>query len=103
MLDTWVEKWLEDPDGGGIFPPQRDSILAHDQECTSLNHAWLPRRKGVSCPSDLMECDTCGITFFWEGIVGFFDDCPDSEYFFCQCCSEKIAVCPCGNTCAKQP
>lgn len=100
---AWRERWLSDPDGGGCFTGQRDLILAHDQSCPSLNEVWLPRRKGVSCPSDLMECETCGITFFWEGIVGLFDDCPDSFWYFCRCCAEKAASCPCGGDCIKDP
>ncbi|HWB35431.1 MAG TPA: hypothetical protein VHA75_05330 [Rugosimonospora sp.] len=102
-LAEYVRRWSEDPDGGDCFTGQRDLILAHDDACSSLRYAWLPRRRGVSCPSDLMECETCRITFFWEGITGLFDDCPESMWFFCRCCAEKALSCPCGGNCARQP
>lgn len=101
--DSYLASWLGNPDGGGVFTGQRDLILKHDQGCESLRHAWLPRRKGVSCPSDLMECETCNITFFWEGLVGLFDDCPESFWYFCRCCAGKITSCPCGGDCIKEP
>jgi hypothetical protein len=102
-LDPYVERWAQNPDGGGVFTGQRDLILEHDQGCLSLKNAWLPRRKGVSCPSDLMECETCRITFFWEGLTGLYDDCPESFWYFCRCCAEKISSCPCGGDCVKEP
>ena len=101
-LNTYVLRWMDDPDGGGAFTGQRDLIHAHDQECPSLREAWLPRRKGVSCPSDMMECETCDIRFFWEGLVGLYDNCPESHWYFCQCCSERITCCPCGGNCIKE-
>lgn len=101
MLDDWSKQWIKDPDGGGAFSYQRDLIVEHDQTCPSLAHVWLPRRKSVSCFSDWMSCDVCEITFGWEGIVSFFDDCPDSAYFFCRCCAEKVTRCPCGGDCVR--
>lgn len=104
MAETsYLDRWLADPDGGGCFTPQRDRILAHDRNCASLWYAWLPRRKGVSCPSDFTECETCEVSFFWEGITGLFDDCPESFWYFCRCCSERITSCPCGGDCVKEP
>ncbi len=100
---TYLNQWLVNPDGGGCFTRQRDLIATHDQTCSSLREAWMPRRKGASCPSDLMECDTCGITFFWEGITEPFSECPDRFWFFCYCCAEKVTACPCGATCVKNP
>lgn len=102
-LDTYVERWTQNPDGGGCFTGQRDLILKHDQECPSLTNAWLPRRKGVSCPSDMMDCETCEITFFWEGLTSLFDDCPESFWYFCRCCAERVARCPCGGDCVRDP
>jgi hypothetical protein len=102
MLSEYALSWTRDPDGGGCFTGQRNLILAHDQGCTSLRYAWLPRRKGASCPSDFTECETCGITFFWEGIVGLFDDCPESFWYFCRCCAGKAASCPCGGDCVRE-
>lgn len=99
---TYLARWLVDPDGGGCFTRERDLIIAHPP-CESLRHAWLPRRKGVSCPSDMMECESCEITFFWEGLTGLFDDCPDSFWYFCRCCAEKATRCPCGGNCIKEP
>lgn len=101
--NTYLARWLTDPDGGGCFTRQRDLILAHDQDCTSLRHAWLPRRRGVSCPGDFTECETCDITLFWEGSVGLFDDCPESFWYFCHCCAERVTSCPCGGECVKDP
>lgn len=102
-LDPYVRHWTQDPDGGGVFTGQRDLILKHDQDCPSLKDAWLPRRKGVSCPSDLMECELCGITFFWEGLTGLYDDCPESFWYFCRCCAKRTTACPCCGDCIKKP
>lgn len=103
MLETYLETWTKNPDGGGMFTGQRDLILAHDQECPSLRYAWLPRRGGVTCLSDFMGCESCDISFCWEGITGLFDDCPDSFWYFCHCCAAKVTQCPCGGTCVKNP
>lgn len=103
MLDDWTRKWIADPDGGGRFSRQRDLIIDHDDSCGSLDHVWLPRKAGVTCLTDITECDTCDIAFFWEGIVDLFDDCPDSAYFFCRCCAEKVMACPCGSDCVRDP
>lgn len=101
MLTEYVRHWIADPDGGGMFTGQRNLIQAHDTQCPSLKDAWLPRRKGVTALGDTMGCDVCDITFFWEGLVALFDDCPDSHWYFCRCCAEKVADCPCSAGCAK--
>lgn len=95
-MTPYLVQWLADPDGGGRFSRQRDLIAGHPASCTSLIQAWLPRRDGVSCPSDLMECDNCGITFFWEGLRTVFEDCPESHHWLCECCAP--ATCSCEKT-----
>lgn len=94
-LSNYGRSWLTDPDGGGRFTGQRDAVLAHDQTCPSLADIWVPRKGGVSCPSDLMECETCRITFFWEGLRVAFEDCPYSNHWYCVCCLAKATACPC--------
>lgn len=98
MITAYMQQWLDNPDGGGRFPVQRDAIRAHDQTCTSLNSAWLPRAGGHSCLSDLTECDgDCGITFFNEGLVPGFEDCPDVWHWYCRCCLAKATTCSCTD------
>lgn len=103
MLSEYLLRWTQDPDGGGCFTRQRDLILSHSIACASLGHAWLPRKGGVTGLGDLTGCDTCDITFFWEGIVGLFDDCPESFWYFCHCCAKKATSCPCGGDCLRDP
>lgn len=98
---TYLDQWLANPDGAGTFTRQRDLVLAHDRACPSLREAWMPRRKGVSCPSDLMECHACGITFFREGLTEPFSECMDANWFFCDCCAKRATACPCGDNCVK--
>jgi hypothetical protein len=95
MLDTYVSRWLDNPDGGGRFTGQRDLIRAHDQTCPALKYAWLPRKGGVSCLSDFMGCDGCDISFFWDGLHMAFEDCPESNHWYCPCCLAKAEKCPC--------
>lgn len=102
-FDPYIERWLTDPDGGGVFTSQRDLIKKHRQDCPSLCHAWLPRRKGVSRPGDMMECELCGITFFREGLTALYDDCPESFWWFCRCCATRTTACPCCGDCEKEP
>lgn len=91
-----LRRWLTHPDGGGYFTRQRDAIHAPDPTCPALKHAWLPRKGGVSCPGDLVVCDGgCGVTFFWEGMWAAFDDCPESDHYYCACCLSKADHCPC--------
>jgi hypothetical protein len=42
-----------------------------------------------------MECETCRITFFWEGLRAAFEDCPNSWHWYCVCCLAKATACPC--------
>ncbi len=94
---TYLQAWLDSPDGGGHFPRQRDAVQAHNQTCSSLRHAWLPRRTGSVCPSDLSECDgDCGVTFFNEG-GHTFEDCADAVHWYCACCFAEAEGCPCGS------
>lgn len=68
MLSTYVQAWMEDPDGGGeAFKNVRVQIEEHDPHCTSLSHCWLPRRGGVSDPWSLVDCEDCGLTMHAEG------------------------------------
>lgn len=91
---TYLQQWLDSPDGGGMFTAQRDQILAHGLDCPGLSDVWMPRRGGHSCPSDLIECDGCGITFFWEGIrVVDEDSCLYSNHFYCACCATTECGC----------
>ncbi|MFJ8727727.1 hypothetical protein [Streptomyces sp. NPDC093269] len=96
-LTDWGKKWLEDPDGGGSFTRQRNAILAHDQTCEGLADVWLPRKGGRSAIGDLMECHGCGITFFWEGLRVAFEDCPESNHWYCPCCFAKTTACSCAS------
>jgi hypothetical protein len=98
-LDPYVTSWIDNPDGGGRFTSQRDAIRAHNPACASLAHVWLPRRGGVSCPSDLSDCDGgCGVTFYNEAFTIAFEDCPESEHWYCACCLTKATTCPCAPT-----
>lgn len=94
---SYVLTWLDNPDGGGTYIGQRDKIRAHDQTCPGLAHAWLPSKGGATCLGDLApECDGgCGITFFWEGVVSEFEDCPESNHWYCPCCLAKVTACGC--------
>jgi hypothetical protein len=96
VLDSYILKWLDDPKGGGVFTRQRDGIRSHNPECTSLERVWLPRLGGVSCPSDLSECESCGITFFWEGLHAA-DGCPYYLCNYCQCCKDAGGSCACDD------
>lgn len=100
--NTHLTRWLTHPEGGGRFTGQRDLILAHPS-CESLLHVWLPRKGGATALSDIMGCDSCDITLFWEGLVSLFGDCPDSYWYFCRCCALKVSSCPCGAGCVKEP
>ena len=95
--------WVSDPLGGGVFTRQRDLILAHPPSCPSLLHAWQPRKGGVTCVSDLMDCHSCSVTFFWDGITTLFEDCPDSWWYFCRCRADRALACPCGGGCVREP
>jgi hypothetical protein len=94
-LSAYAQKWLDDPDGGGCFSYQRDAIRAHEPSCEGLADVWLPRKGGYSSLGDLMECDGCRITFFWDGLRVAFEDCPESNHWYCPCCLAKTTTCPC--------
>lgn len=63
------------PDFTNALPGIEEDWLRHDRTCTSLEYFWLPRLGGVSCPSDLDTCGSCGTTFFNEGIYDGRCDC----------------------------
>lgn len=101
IVFVWWECWFVDFDGGGCFIGQWDLIFVYDQSCLFLNEVWFFWCKGVFCLSDFMECEICEIMFFWEGIVGLFDDCLDFFWYFCCCCVERVVLCLCGGDCVK--
>lgn len=76
-----------------VFPEIRQDYENHDENCESLVDMWLGRSGGVSCPSDLGDCDGCSVTFYNEGLVWpNFDECenPDvREIWLCGCCARK--------------
>lgn len=87
MSDNYLHRWAADPDGGGRFPGRRDRLLAHDQTCSSLRHAWYPRTRSVVCPSDLSICEGCSVDFFLEGLGLYETATGDLE--LCACCAKK--------------
>ena len=76
-LPLVVVQWLNNPDAL-VSDQERTLIEKHDKSCTSLTDLWLPRRTGRTCPSDLTDCDGCGLTFYNEGVYKKFEDCPES-------------------------
>jgi hypothetical protein len=89
-------RWTQDPNGGGRFPGLRDAVLAHDQTCTSLNEIWTPHKGGVTGFGDTRDCDgDCNVTFYVEGTITAFEDCPNSWHYYCACCLAKATKCPC--------
>lgn len=96
-LTPTVQRWTENPDGGGRFTGQRDAVRAHDQTCASLAEIWTPRKGGVTCLTDIQDCDgDCNTTFFVEGVLSAFEDCPNVWHYFCACCLAKATACPCS-------
>lgn len=88
--DPYLQRWAADPDGGALFPDRRNALLAHDPACRSLGRAWMPRRRGSVCPSDLEPCDDCDIWFFTDGL-GLYDiDGDDTP--LCSCCAQKRGI-----------
>lgn len=97
-LTDYGRRWLNNPDGGGRFPGQRDAVLAHDQTCASLQEIWTPRKGGVTALGDIQDCDgDCNVTFYIEGMHAAFDDCPYSWHYYCACCRAKATRCPCAE------
>jgi len=93
-MKGYLQRWLDDPEGGGCFARQSRLIREHNPDCPSLDHAWMPRRGGYSCLTDSMECEVCGITFFWDGLLTIHEDCPYSHHWVCRCCT--LATCRCA-------
>ncbi len=97
----WITDWADDPDGGGggeWRTQTRDAILAHSENCRSLDQVWLPRSKGVTCPSDWFGCEDCGIWFANEVTYGYVENATEDAYpypdcfpfgYFCDCCWRK--------------
>jgi hypothetical protein len=72
-----------------MFDRQKAAWLAHNQTCESLDHFWLARRGGASCPSDLWDCTSCGHTFYIEGVCTVnWDDEDADEIRLCACCAK---------------
>jgi len=89
----YLQRWLEDPDGGRRFEPQRDKILAHGLDCPGLAHVWVPRKGGVTCLSDVVDCDGCGVTFFWEAMYAPEKECAFTDHSYCACCLTEECDC----------
>ena len=54
-----------------------------------MEYFWLGHTGGVSCPSDLTDCDGCGVTFYNEGVedTSWGDPDPDADPDYrCECC-----------------
>ncbi len=79
-----------------LFESVRKAWDEHDKTCTSLSRLWLGRHGGVSCPSDLTDCDGCGVTFYNEGVTCTDYDADDLEYL-CECCRRRVAPAPTGT------
>lgn len=89
-MTTPLQRWADNPDGGGLYTGLRERILAHNPACTSLDWIWLPRRGGTVCPSDLDVCDDCNVWFYVEGI-GMYE-INSNDVLLCQCCAKKAGV-----------
>lgn len=92
-------------DRPGLFDRVKRDILAHDQTCASLPDLWLARAGGVSCPSDMADCDDCGVTFYNEGLMGQYppgwkmgdpvlqtldeEDGLEYDATLCECCGRE--------------
>lgn len=92
-MTTYLERWLDDPDGGGCFLRQAELIRQHNPECPSLDDVWLPKRNGYSDLLETMECEVCQLTFFWSGLSENHTGCPDSYHWTCQCCTQSSCRC----------
>ena len=85
-MSTRQKPWCYDQ----LFENIREAWDEHDKTCTSLEHLWLGRKGGVSCPSDLTDCGVCGVTFYNEGVTNTNWDSkdPDADWDYrCECCS----------------
>jgi hypothetical protein len=85
-MSTFVEERIAE---GLAYAPLRshyEQLQQHDGTCKSLDEVWLPSQGGVVCPSDLMDCMDCGLTFFNEGLGWGF---PERDWI-CECCSRRL-------------
>lgn len=93
----YVQRWLNDPDGGaGAFKGTGDEVRKHDPTCKSLQGVWMPRKGGRSCPSDWTWCQGCDVSFLNEDIRYLFEECQNSNHYYCECCS-RTATHPVGD------
>jgi hypothetical protein len=73
-----------------LLPFVRANYDAHDKTCVSMRYFWLGSRGGVSCFSDLADCDGCGHTFLNEGVAWVnweVADTDEDEVRLCACCA----------------
>jgi hypothetical protein len=76
---------------------------AHDKTCKSMDEFWLGYHGGVTAIGDITDCNKCGATFYYEGLLdlNWQDDDAESDYR-CECCRrtepEPAEVCFCGKT-----
>ncbi len=83
--------WMDDPQGGqhSRWSRIRIQLEEHDQTCKSLSDPWLPREGGVSCPSDLLWCEDCNVSFFNEVLYAWPDWNAEDPEWLCECCKRK--------------
>lgn len=63
---------------------------AHNKTCTSLPHFWLGYRGGgVTCLSDVTDCDTCHATFYLDGLTFIPVPGDDDGRYLCECCQRS--------------
>ena len=73
-----------------MFPRVRKSWDDHDRGCESLEWFWPGHDGGVSCPSDLTDCEDCDTTFFNEGVTNVTWEVPgEDSLYLCSCCARK--------------
>lgn len=73
-----------------LFSYIRVNWDAHDKGCESLEWLWLGHPGGVSCPSDLTDCENCGVTFYNEGVANVLWREPGTErLYLCSCCARS--------------
>lgn len=100
-LGAHFDAWAAHPDGGENYSFVRDSIIGHDPECDSIGYAWLPKRGGRTCLSDIRDCAYCDLTFSVDGLVTV--GCSDGWHWACKCCKTKAEATNRCVPCAADP
>lgn len=73
-----------------LLPDVRANYDAHDKACLSMRHFWLGHRGGVSGIGEQTDCDGCGHTFYYDGLVWVnwqATDPDEDEVRLCACCA----------------